>query len=390
MQCPMCGSPAETVFRRQNQLGSVYLPPGQRVDLHVGGCRNCDFFWNVDAFADPAAFTAWVTPAYQSYRLLDNDLHGFPLVDPRSVTAADFLDVHCPWQDMRHVLEVGSNRGDFLAYLQQRHGYLQLLGVESSPLSLVGVPTLFHDVHDLRFSASFDLVVARQVLEHMADPVRFLSRLASFLRPGAWLMVEVPELETELDEGVDPWVVEHVGHYSGQALELLGRRVGLSLEALDRTYQMSALFRKVDCPVQRPDTLGQVPGHGRWERVSAFCDLVGKRQAQWREWAAAGNEICFYGASNVFLAMSAVLRERWGEAFWKQCRLALIDDYSGKHGSVLEGLRVQSLDEYRPSGPTAYVVCAMYRYHRQKMTPKVGRRLRPGDQLYEMWTASPR
>ncbi len=382
MQCPMCAGPAEVVFRRLGQPGSVHLPLGKTVDLEIAGCRNCDFFWNAEAFADPEAFMAWMAPAYASYNLLDNDLHGFPLVDERTLTVKGFLDAHCDWPGMRQVLEVGSNRGDFLAYLQQCHGHLQLLGVESTPLSLVGVPTLFNDVHEIRFSPSFDLVVTRQVLEHMPDPGRFLTHLASFLREGALLLVEVPVLENELDEGVDPWVVEHAGHYSERALELLGRSAGLTLVAADRTYQLSVLFRKQAHAGVLRTSVNSV----RWKRVQSFLHRVQESQAQWRQWVEQGGELCFYGASNVFLALSAVLREKWGEEYWQGCRLALVDDYPRKHDEEVGGLRVQSLESHAPLGKTLYVVCAMYRYHRQKMLPRVLGRMGPDDRLFAMWT----
>jgi len=362
------------------------MPPGQTVELAIAGCRDCGFFWNVDAFADPVAFTALLAPAYRAYNLLDNDLHGFPLVDERTRTAKGFLDAHCHWPALSYVVEVGSNRGDFLAYLKQCHAHLQLLGVESSPLSLVGVPTLFNDVHDIHFSPSFDLVIARQVLEHMADPLRFLLHLASFVREGGWLLIEVPVLENELAEGVDPWVVEHVGHYSARALEVLGQRAGLTLVAVEDSYQFSALFRRAP----HPGPLFTGISNARWEQVRAFLAGVEEQQARWREWAEQGGAICFYGASNVYLAISAALRQAWGEDFWRDCRLTLVDDSPSRHAEEVGGLRVQSLESYAPEGKTLYVVCAMYQYHRQKMVPRVLARMGPEDRLSAMWTPLPR
>ncbi len=380
--CPICSAQAQVAFTRRGQPASVHMPPAHTMDLAVAGCRSCDFFWNVEAFADPEGFSAWMAPAYQSYTLLDNDLHGFPLVDERTRTAERFLDAQCPWKDMGHVLEVGSNRGDFLAYLQQRHPHLHLMGIESTPLSLVGVPTLFHDVHQVRLSPSFDLVMARQVLEHMTDPERFLARLASFAREDGWVLMEVPALEVELDEGVDPWVLEHVGHYSERALELLGRRVGLELAATDKSYQMSALFRKTQAGGAPWTTVD----NARWDRLPGFLARVEATAKTWRHWAEQGGELCFYGASNVFLAITAELRQLWGEEFWSRCRLSLADDSPGRLGQVVGGLKVEALDGLRPERPALYVVCAMYRYHRMKMVPRVRGRMRAQDRLFAMWT----
>lgn len=388
-RCPVCGGTARILFERANQPGSVHMPEGDAATLAMALCPDCGFCFNRDAFADSQAFTAWLAPAYRSYQLLDNDLHGFPLVDERTRTAGRFLDAHCPWSDMEHVLEVGSNRGDFLAFLRQDHPGLHLLGVESSRLSLVGVPTLFHDVRDLWFSPSFDLAIARQVLEHMADPVEFTAHLAGFLRPGGRLYYEIPLLENELNEGVEPFVAEHVGFWSEWSLARLGERAGLVLEAVDLTYQMSALFRRPG-----PDEVRERDGTTRWPDrgatraalVRGFLDGVETSQEEWRKWTQAGGEIRFYGASNVFLAMCALLAERWGRDVLQGCRLSLADDSPGRWGKRVGGLTVAALEDHTPKGPTLWVVCAMYRYHRARMVPRVRERMRQGDRLFAMWT----
>ncbi|GAB6038267.1 hypothetical protein JCM15519_28260 [Fundidesulfovibrio butyratiphilus] len=387
--CPVCGGPSRVLFERGGQSGSVHMPAGDTVTLALALCPDCGFCFNRDAFADPGAFLSWLAPAYRSYTLLDNDLHGFPLVDERTRAAERFLDAHCPWPEMENVLEVGSNRGDFLAFLRQRHAGVHLLGVESSPLALVGVPTLFHDVRELRFSPTFDLVIARQVVEHVADPVDFTAHLAGFLRPGGRLFYELPLLENDLDEGVDPFVVEHVGFWSERSLARLGARAGLVLEAVDLTYQMSALFRRLGPGEVSPgDAMERWPDRGalRAGLVRRFLDGVEKSQEQWRKWVEQGGEIRFYGASNVFLAVHGVLAERWGRDVPDACRQSLADDSPSRWGSLVGGLAVTPLEDHAPKGPVLWVVCAMYRYHRATMVPRVRQRMRPGDRLFTMWT----
>jgi len=48
------------------------------------------------------------------------------------------------------------------------------------------------DVFDMNEHSGFDVVIASQVLEHVIDPVGFASHLASLLRPGGILHLDVP------------------------------------------------------------------------------------------------------------------------------------------------------------------------------------------------------
>ena len=318
--------------------------------------------------------------AYQSYQLLSSSLHEFPFVDGRTRIAGEFLDKHCNWPSMRYVLEVGSNRGDFLAYLQSVYPHLQLLGVETSPLSLVGVPTIFNDIRDIRFSPSFDLVVIRQVLEHIPDPIGFMQHLASCLREGGLLLVEVPDLENDLKEGIDPWVMEHVGVYSKRSLDRLGGLADLSLLEIDRRDQLLAIFKK-DSRRKIPEAL---ESHSRWEKIEQFKQHVEACQNQWLAWVRQGYELCFYGASNEFLAISGLLRQEWGKS-WDDCKKSLIDDYPAKHSTWIGGIQVKSLEEYVPKHKCIYIVCAMNCIHREKMIPRLVTRKSPEDKLFAMW-----
>ena len=219
------------------------------------------------------------------------------------------------------------------------------------------------------------------MLEHTPAPEGFLRHLGTFLSDEGLLFIEVPDLEIELAEGVDPFVIEHVGHYSVKALERLGDRAGLNLVAVDRRYQLGVLFRKG----ARKTPSVKADGRGRWERLREFADNQARTADVWRELTLQGYGLCFYGASNVYLAVSGVLRQRWG-AHWDACERALVDDFPQKHGERVGGLRVTSWEEHRPGEKTIYVVCAMYRYHRQKMIPTVESRMGEHDKLFAMWT----
>jgi SAM-dependent methyltransferase len=382
MSCPVCGHPAVEILKRPRQLGSVHMDSKTTMDMRLMGCHCCDFVWNATAFDQSLQFEAWMASAYNSYQLLSNELHNFPLVDARAQMAESFLNQNCHLNHVRHVLEVGSNRGDFLAYLKSCHSHINVMGVDSSKIALTGVPTIRGDIRAIRFEQQFDLVIVRQVLEHIPEPNTFLIHLASLITDGGYLLIEVPDLENDLDDGVDPWVMEHVGHYSENSLYRLASRAGLTLLNIDREYQLMALFIKD--PAR--SGLQRTVAHGRWDRIQAFKKRVLTCQSEWLDLVHQGWELCFYGASNVFLAVSGVLNQLWKQE-WTLCSKSLVDDYASKHKTLIGGIRVQSFDDFHTPAKCIYIVCAMYRYHRQKMLSRIYCRLQQKDRVYAMWTA---
>ena len=89
------------------------------------------------------------------------------------------------------VLEVGSGIGILAGEVASSAEGVQVVGVEVSPQQIAAarpharVRYLQADAHHLEFAdASFDLVYARYVLEHVADPVRVLSEMRRVTKPG--------------------------------------------------------------------------------------------------------------------------------------------------------------------------------------------------------------
>lgn len=93
-------------------------------------------------------------------------------------------------------LEVGAGRGSIAAWLAGRAGAAGVLATELHPELLdavrkLGVRVLRHDVTtDPAPGGGFDLVHARFVLEHLPAREEVLRRLAGWLTPGGWLLVE--------------------------------------------------------------------------------------------------------------------------------------------------------------------------------------------------------
>lgn len=93
-------------------------------------------------------------------------------------------------------LEVGAGAGSIAAWLAGRAGAGNVTATELFPwyldgLAEQGVRVLRHDVTvDPPVGADFDLIHARLVLEHLPTRDQVLQRLASWLAPGGWLVIE--------------------------------------------------------------------------------------------------------------------------------------------------------------------------------------------------------
>lgn len=135
------------------------------------------------------------------------------------------------------LLDVGCGSGEALDVACQR-GWSGI-GVEPVEVSAARARGLGLDVRACNLAdaglppASFDVVAAWHVVEHMLDPVAFLAELARYARPGGLVAVEVPNWRHRLRRarGAD-WdqlcPLEHVVHFSPQTLSRTMRRAGLN------------------------------------------------------------------------------------------------------------------------------------------------------------------
>ena len=98
--------------------------------------------------------------------------------------------------------------GRTIARAKERHG-------ESERLRFLAADAFALDLP----AASFDLVVSVHTLEHVADEQGFLERVARWLAPDGWLLLEVPFLARDPFREVDtPLSPGHVREYDARSL----------------------------------------------------------------------------------------------------------------------------------------------------------------------------
>lgn len=150
------------------------------------------------------------------------------------------------------LLEVGAAAGHFVEAARDA-GY-EPMGIEPAAdlarraTERTGIPVVAGFLEDVELPrAEFDVACAWHVIEHISEPQAALVRLRDALKPGATLLVEVPNIDSvqarrrgahwaNLDLG------HHVGHYTPTALRALLTSAGFR-NVMIETYPMRAYLR---------------------------------------------------------------------------------------------------------------------------------------------------
>ncbi len=209
------------------------------------------------------------------------------------------------------VLEIGCGRGDFLQTLCAL-GNNRGVGLDPSrtprPESiaederLTFVPEVYSKEH-----ADLDakLVCCRQVLEHIAQPTRFLTSLREAIGDcrDVTLYIEVPNLDDVVRRG-DIWTViyEHCSYFSRSALKHLLARCGFEVTHMEETF--GGTFLAVDAaPVEHVHESMEDADHTSIldaQSILRIVDWCTRKVHYWRSevrtLAAEGQRIALWGA----------------------------------------------------------------------------------------------
>ena len=142
--------------------------------------------------------------------------------------------------DVKHFLEIGPGLGDVSAYLLQRYPDSKGQIVEFSDAAAIHlrqrfsaserISVLTHDLLQDSRAASFDLILAFEVLEHIEHDLLALERIHQALRPGGFFLMSVPAFMSKWEAG-DDWA----GHFRRYEKDELGAKLhncGLDICAL--------------------------------------------------------------------------------------------------------------------------------------------------------------
>jgi len=231
--CRHCGSPLEhqVIDLGHQPPSNAYLRPEQLAGpeitypLRVMVCQRC---WLVQLPAHAAADQLF-TPDYAYFSSTSTSWCAHA---ERFVAAAV---ARLGLGPQSHVVELASNDGYLLQYLQQRG--IPCLGIEPTSATAAaarqkGIPTLerFFGLALAQELEPADLVVANNVLAHVPDINDFLAGIAQLLKPNGLASIECPHLLRLLQGNqFDTIYHEHYSYLSLQVVERMALAAGLAL-----------------------------------------------------------------------------------------------------------------------------------------------------------------
>ena len=183
------------------------------------------------------------------------------------------------------VLDIASNDGSLLARFKT-HGH-DVLGVDPAenlrPLSDAnGVPTLVsywnEDALD-RSGGGFDVVVAMNVLAHIAQPDRFLALCARALLPGGRIYIQTSQAMMVKNGEFDTIYHEHHSYFTVRSFLALAARAGLTVVGVEHVpvHGVSYLVQLTDRSAGRPFTASDFE-IGRMENATGYYDMATYQQ----------------------------------------------------------------------------------------------------------------
>jgi SAM-dependent methyltransferase len=152
------------------------------------------------------------------------------------------------------MLEIGCASGAFLHHMACQGWKVQ--GIEYSEKVAQAAAKLGYPVHSGPLETApqpdqpFDLIVGWMVLEHLHEPVAGLKKLREWAKPGAWLVLSVPNAgSAEFRLFKDKWYAlqlpTHLYHFTPRTLEKVLSASGWHLEDVRHQRVLGNLFASV-------------------------------------------------------------------------------------------------------------------------------------------------
>ena len=172
---------------------------------------------------------------------------------PRSKKIVDWLKRQARVPIRGQVLDVGCGNGGFLRALRREFSRWGLSGTEFDRRNEKALRKIrgFRKLYDSRSTpptASYDLISLVHVLEHMAAPSEYLADLRSLARPGAWVLIQVPDAER------NPFILpvaDHASHFSQGSLRRVAERAGIRVKSVRHDVVARELTLLGECGVKQ-------------------------------------------------------------------------------------------------------------------------------------------
>lgn len=375
--CPICnGRELYRCLHRKDQPFSIFLMDDggiPEIDFKLDYCSTCNTVFSESGVRE-FGYGDLSDRIYQQYTLLDSDTRPFPSRDDYYVNSQAFLTGAMALDHIQNVLEIGSNRGDFLYLLKEKHPGLDVTGVEPSRLPFYGVDTINAPFDPSLFDTPFELIIIRHVLEHIADPVTFLKQVCQCLQADGRIFIEVPNFYVDLLEKKETFIPEHIFYFTADSLPLLLESAGMQVDVYDGSNPngMYVVASKTETDGQRAE---KHPSPRAAEIEKLISELTAAMQStlvQIEHYLDEGYTLAFYGFGNIFLSTWAHISHHLSPEKLKE-RCLIIDDTPSKSGIQFKLMQVMTPEDMhlKKNEKLAVIICTMNRQHQEIMVARI-------------------
>ena len=226
-------------------------------EFTVVRCRNCGLM-RTNPRLTPEDIGLYYPENYGPYlgtRVLKTTrkrVHWFKkLFKPLFHSVFNFNTTNLPTVAPGQLLEIGCASGAYLRYMANQGWKVQ--GIEFSEKAAQAAAQLGYHVHSGPLETApkpdepFDLIVGWMVLEHLYDPISGLRKLREWAKPGAWLVLSVPNAGSlEFQFFKDKWYAlqlpTHYHHFTPATIDKVLSASGWKLEKINHQRVLNNLI----------------------------------------------------------------------------------------------------------------------------------------------------
>jgi SAM-dependent methyltransferase len=193
--------------------------------FHLSSCKTCGFIQLVDPI--PANIL------YENYFTVSGWKN-----QPHVPRLLEVIENMSAFHKSSNILDVGCNDGSFLNYLKTK-GYSNLTGIEPTKDAYALAISKGFDVENIFLTeslahskfrkGSYDLITARQVLEHIIDLDDFVRSLKYLLSEDGTLVIEIPDSTWNLEFLDYALWEEHVNYFTLSTVRQLLEKNGFTI-----------------------------------------------------------------------------------------------------------------------------------------------------------------
>lgn len=284
MKCPFCDNEAIVVYENKNMPFGVNLKD-KTIDLEISYCRLCTFVFQSSSYT--LNYDTTVNELYKSYKI--SNVYNFPNRNFNNLKALSFVKEFINNSIEYNVLEIGSNRGDFLFLLKEEFPTINILGCEPTSFKELKVPTINAFFNEDLFNTKFDLIIIRHTLEHIKDTKLFLSQLSSISKEDTKIFIEVPNIIYSLNNYIEDFTPDHVNYFSINTLVQLFSNMNLC--KYDDSEYLYAIF----------DNSRIIPKINKKFNIEDLFSQYNVKMEEVKRIILKYDRIIFYGVGNFYL-----------------------------------------------------------------------------------------